>query len=100
MIPVHTEFLIPYTNNGYERGIEGEVRAINGLLQVHDGSQFKPICTAARIDDYDLDTIIAWAKQTMEKEMREQELVERFPAFAKAKENYEMIRSLVENEVA
>jgi hypothetical protein len=98
MIPVHVEFQIPYTRIPHERSIEGEVRAINGLLQVYNGSQFVPIRTAARIDDYDLDTIIAWAKQTMEKEMRERELVERFPAFAKAKENYEMIRMLVSNE--
>jgi hypothetical protein len=36
----------------------------------------------------------------MEQELREQALAEQFPAFARAKENYDMIRSLVENEVA
>ncbi len=100
MITVHTNFEVPYTCNGTERAQEGEVRAVNGQLQVYNGSQFEPVRTTAWVDDYDLEPIIAWAKQTMEKEMRERELVERFPAFAKAKENYEMIRSLVENEVA
>jgi hypothetical protein len=40
---------------------------------------------------------VEWAKQKMEQELREQQLAEQFPAFARAKENYDMIRMLVEN---
>ena len=100
MIPVHTDFQIPYTNNGTERGIEGEVRVVNGQLQVYNGSMFETIHTTAWIDDIELKTVVEWAKQKMEQELREQEMAEQFPAFAKAKENYDMIRRLVENEVA
>ena len=100
MIPVHVSQQVPYTCNGHERGIEGEVRAINGVLQVHNGSQFIPIHTTAWVDSIDLGTVVEWAKQKMEQELREQVLAERYPAFAKAKENYDMIRRLVENEVA
>ena len=100
MIPVHTDFQIPYTNNGTERGIEGEVRVVNGQLQVYNGSMFETIHTTAWIDDIELKTVVEWAKQKMEQELREQEMAEKFPAFAKAKENYDMIRMLVQNEVA
>ena len=99
MIPVHTDFQIPYTNNGTERGIEGEVRAINGQLQVYNGAMFETIHTTAWVDDIELKTVVEWCKQKMEQELREQALAEQFPAFAKAKENYETIRMLVENEL-
>jgi hypothetical protein len=97
MIPVHVNHQIPYTSNGDERGILGEVRAINGQLQVYNGSQFIPIHTSAFVDTIELGTVVEWAKQKMEQELREQALAEQYPAFAKAKENYEMIKMLVQN---
>jgi hypothetical protein len=100
MIPVHVNLKTPYTCNGTERGAEGEVRAVNGQIQVYNGSMFEPIRTTAWVDDIDLKTVVDWAKQKMEQELREQQMAEQFPAFAKAKENYEMIRRLVENELA
>ena len=100
MIPVQTTFQVPYTYNGTERGVEGELRAINGTLQVYNGSAFMPIQTTAWVDDTDLETVVEWAKQKMEQELQEQKMAEQFPAFAKAKENYETIKRLVENEVA
>ena len=100
MIPVHTDFQIPYTDNGTERGIEGEVRAVNGKLQVYNGAMFVPIHTTAWVDSNELDTVIEWAKQKMAQEQLEAAMAKQFPAFAKAKENYETIRRLVENEVA
>lgn len=99
MILVNTNIQVPYTNNGTERGIEGEVRAVNGQLQVYNGAVFEPIQTTAWVDDIDLETVINWAKQKMEQELKEKELTEKFPAFAKTKENYETIRRLVENEL-
>jgi len=95
MIPVQTDFQIPYTTNGNERSIEGEVRAINGQLKVFDGSAW-----VQTVDSIDLGTVVDWAKQKMEQELREAEMAEQFPAFANTKENYELIRRLVENEVA
>jgi hypothetical protein len=100
MIPVHVSQQIPYTSNGDERAVIGEVRAINGHLQVYNGSRFETIHTTAWVDSVDLGTIVEWCKQKMEQEQREQALAEQFPAFARAKENYDMIRRLVENEVA
>ena len=100
MIPVRTHIQIPYTNNGSRGAVEGEVRAINGQLQVYDGSAFVPVHATSWVDSIELDTVVEWAKQKMEQELIEQNLAEQFPAFAKAKENYDMIKRLVENELA
>ena len=100
MIPVQTVFTIPYTCNGDERGIEGEVRAINGQLKVFYGGMWETVNTTAFVDDFDLKTVVEWAKQKMEQELIEQRLAEQFPAFAKAKENYELIKRLTINELA
>jgi hypothetical protein len=61
---------------------------------------FVPIHTSGWVDNIELGTVVEWAKQKMEQELREQALAEQFPAFARAKENYDIIRRLVENEVA
>lgn len=100
MIPVQTVFTIPYTCNGEERGMEGDVRAINGQLKVYNGGMWESIHTSAYVDDLDLQTVVEWAKQKMEQELIEQRLAEQFPAFARAKENYETIKRLTINELA
>jgi hypothetical protein len=98
MIPVHVNYQIPYTSNGDERAHNGEVRAINGQLQVYNGSYFVPMHTTAWVDNIELGTVVEWCKQKMQQELREQALAERFPAFAKAKENYEIVKALVQHE--
>jgi hypothetical protein len=100
MIPVHVDYQVPYTSNGGERAVTGEVRAINGQLQVYNGSMFVPIHTTAWVDNIELGTVVDWVKQKMDQERRDAILAEQFPALARAKENYDMIRRLVENEVA
>jgi hypothetical protein len=100
MIPVHVDYQVPYTNNGGERAVVGEVRAINGHLKVYDGSQFIPIHTTAWVDNIELGTVVEWAKQKMEEEAKLDELTKRFPAFNTAKENYELMKAMVRNEVA
>lgn len=99
MIPVQTNFQLPYTINCTERGIAGEVRAINGQLQVHNGSMFVPIHTTAWVDSIELGTVVEWAKQKMEQELREEAMAKQFPAFARAKENYKTIKRLTINEM-
>lgn len=100
MIPADTHLQIPYTTNGTERGIEGEVRAINGELRVYNGSMWQTITATTLMNDPGLEELVEWARKKMAQELEDQQLAEQFPAFAKAKENYEMIRRLVENEVA
>jgi hypothetical protein len=100
MIPVYTDFHVPHTYNSGERGIEGEVRAINGQLQVYNGSVWQTITATTLMNDAGLEELVEWARKKMAQELEDQQLAEQFPAFAKAKENYDMIRRLVENEVA
>lgn len=100
MIPVYTDFHVPHTYNSGERGIEGEVRAINGQLQVYNGSVWQTITATTLMNDAGLEELVEWARKKMTQELEDQQLAEQFPAFAKAKENYDMIRRLVENEVA
>jgi hypothetical protein len=100
MIPVHVNCQIPHTSSGGERGIVGEVRAINGALQVYTGTQFIPIHISAFVDNIELGTLVEWAKQKMEEEAKLDELNKRFPAFNTAKENYELMKAMVRNEVA
>ena len=100
MINVQTDLNLPYTTNGEERGIEGEVRAINGELKVYNGAIWETITVTTLMNDADLDKLIEWARKKMTEELEDQQLAEKFPAFNKAKENYEMIRRLTINELA
>lgn len=97
MIPVYVNHQIPFTSNSDERAVMGEVRAINGQLQVYNGTHFVSIHTTAWVDNIELGSVIEWAKKKMEQELREQALAEQFPAFKQAKENYEIIKALVQN---
>jgi len=99
MINVQTDITVPYTCNGQERAHEGAVRAIRGQLMVFNGSMWDPIRTTSYMNDLSLDAVVNWATKKMEQELTEERLAEQFPAFARAKENYETIRRLVENEM-
>ena len=99
MINVQTDFTLPYTCNGEERGIEGEVRAINGQLKVYNGSMWETIRTTSVINDLSLEAVVNWATKKMEQELIEERLADQFPAFARAKENYETIKRLTIDEM-
>lgn len=43
-------------------------------------------------------TVLNWAMDKMLKEQQEQELMEKYPALKKAKENYETVKAMVEND--
>lgn len=98
MIPVKNHLNVPFTNASRMPGNQGEVRAINGHLEVYDGYSWKQIYTTTYIDDFDLKTVVEWAKQKMEQELQEQELAEKYPAFKFAKEKYQLVKAMVENE--
>lgn len=97
MIPVHTDIQVPYTTDR-SRASNGEVRAIDGKLCAFDGGQWIPVYTTGWVDSIELGSVVEWAKRKMEQELKEQQLAEKYPAFAKAKENYEIVKALVENE--
>jgi hypothetical protein len=98
MILVHTDIQVPYTSNGDERGILGEVRAINSQLKVYNGSMWQQIHTTTFVNDLSLRKVVEWATKKMQQEQLEQQLAEKYPAFKTAKENYDLIKAMVENE--
>lgn len=56
--------------------------------------------TVIQIDtDFDLDATIEWVRKKKEEEERIEKLCEKFPSLAKAKENYDIIKALVENDL-
>ena len=95
MIKADTYFTLPYTTNGEERGVDGEIRAINGEIKVYNGSAWVTIIATTLMNDACLLELVEWARKKMVQELEEEQLAEKFPAFAKAKENYESMRSLV-----
>jgi hypothetical protein len=46
----------------------------------------------------ELDMVVEWAKEKMLEEERLKELCKKFPSLQKAKDNYDMIKTLVEHE--
>ena len=98
MIRVHTNLEVPYVSADLGRAVVGDVRAVNGQLQVHNGSTFVPIHANAWIDDDKLNTMLNWVMKKMDQELEEEQLAKQFPAFAKAKENYEIVKALVKDE--
>ena len=100
MITADTHFTIPYTYNGEERGVEGDIRAINGEIKVYTGSAWVAITATTLMNDASLNELVEWARKKMVQELEEQQLAEKFPGFARAKENYELIKRLTINEMA
>lgn len=45
-----------------------------------------------------IESVVIWAEQKMEEEQRERELCEKYPALQIAKNNYETVKALVQNE--
>lgn len=97
MITVYSNLEVPYVSGNTESNVLGEVRAINGQLKVHVGGAWIDVRTTAFVDDFDLKSVVEWAKQKMEQELQEQELAEKYPAFKTAKKNYELVKAMVEN---
>jgi hypothetical protein len=97
MISVYSNLEVPYVSSTSDSGVLGEVRAIDGQLKVYNGNSWIDIRTTAFIDDLDLKTVVEWAKQKMEQELREQHLAEKYPAFKAAKEKYQLVKAIVEN---
>jgi len=94
---VNSNSSIPYVNMSNPSA--GMVRYNGSRFEVYDGyswltwNQTSTISTSA-----ELDNIVNWAKEKMLEEAKIKEMCKKFPALQKAKDNYDMIKALVENE--
>lgn len=92
MIPVRTDIQIPYTYNGEERGVEGEVRAIQGQLKVYNGGAWTPVHTTAFVDNIELGTVVEWAREKRNEELMWKSLANENKAVKIALDNLEQAR--------
>lgn len=82
------------------REVDGDLRLNNSQLEVFNngcwtvlGDQSFGINLSPRGQE-----VLQWAEQKMCEEQRLQELCEKYPALKEAKDKYEMIKALVEND--
>lgn len=67
-------------------------------LQVYDGFEWQTLSQEATISlDPTLLRVVGWAQVKMHEEQQLAEKMKKFPALAKAHENYEIIKALVDN---
>lgn len=96
----HTPYYLP--NN--TRPMDGALRTNCGGIEYYDagvGDWFPLPGCEVRLDVAPhYVTVLNWAMRKMEEERKLDELAERFPAFKTAKENYELMKAMVRNEVA
>lgn len=100
MIYANCSLQMPYVSNTFDPGELGQVKVINGDLMVYNGSWQKiSVYTNIHIDK-EIDNILTWAKNKIKQEAEEEELAAKFPAFAKARENFKLMKAMVRNELA
>lgn len=94
---------IPYVNanmSGDCRAVDGDVRYNNTNFEIFYNGCWTPVpSTVADVRLYDEDrAVLDWAKEKMRVEQKEKELLEKHPGLKSAKEKYDFIKALVENE--
>lgn len=91
----------PYVTASHDtRAVEGDVRYNCGVMEVYsNGSWLSLGCDTVELQlgPYEQE-ILAWAEQKMLEERKEAELLKKHPALKNAKEKYETIKALVEND--
>lgn len=76
----------------------GEVIYTGGSLYVWDGVCWTEISSGISVGlDSNAETAIDWATKKMQEEKDLDEMCKEFPALAKARDQFEMVKALVEN---
>lgn len=92
----------PYVNASYSdaRAIDGDVRYNNNNFEVYSNGCWMMVGEESTDVQFSQrwKSVLEWAEKAMEAETEEKELLERSPALRKAKENYDMIKALIEND--
>lgn len=91
----------PYYTPVDSKPLDGHVRTRNGGFEYYDANMQKwtPLPgDVARIDLTGMaDNAISWVYEKMAEEARLKELAEKYPALKTAKEHYEIIKVMVQN---
>ena len=85
------------TNSGRE--VDGDLRLNYNTLEVYCGGCWTAVDTSIDVQlTPESQEILKWARQKMKEEQRLDELCERYPALKTAKDKYEVIKAIVEND--
>ena len=99
---VSTHSATPYYNPDSSNLHDGIVRTCLGGLEYYDAKSgcWHPL--TGSVTNIDLHTsvnvVLNWAMNKMAEEEKLKSLAEKYPAFKQAKENYDIIKALVQNE--
>ncbi|SRR6056297_883707 len=82
------------------REVDGDLRLSNGNLEVYSAGAWTMIGDSS----FEValthrgNTVLQWAEQKMHEEQKLEELCKKYPSLKEAKDKYEMIKALVEND--
>lgn len=98
----YSPYLNEHNNYNNNSSFHGAVRYKGNRFEIYDANAnnwLPHIGNEVTISvDPNLSVVLDWAREKMVKEAKEEELLKKHPALQKAKENYDLIRILVENE--
>lgn len=81
-------------------GITGNLRLNNGTIEVFCISNWIPISGEYNIQlDARTQGILMWAEDKMREERNLEELCKKYPALEKAKQNFDLIKAMVNEEI-
>ena len=94
----HTPFYNPDDKNLHD----GSVRTCRGGLEYYDASHSCWLPLPGSNVNVELsphvESVLQWAFKKMEEEEKLKQLAEKYPALKAAKENYDIVKALIENE--
>lgn len=78
--------------------VVGDIRFSSGNLEYWNGSCWTILNQTATIYvNPDTEALLEWVKEKRDEELRERDLLAKSPALRKAKENYDIIKALIED---
>lgn len=91
----------PYVNMSAPSAGMMRYNGNSSSIEVYDGTSWLQLSggSASIETSSSFNETINWAQAKMAEERKLEELCKRFPALQKAKENFDLIRTLVENEI-
>lgn len=99
---VNTHSATPYYNPDDTNLNDGAVRTCRGELEYYDAKAKCWYPLPGLVANIDLHTntnvVLNWAMKKMAEEEKINKLIAKYPALKTAKENYDLIKALVENE--
>lgn len=88
---------IPYVSTNYASA--GMMRCVNGIIEVYNGVGWESIrLNWVDVLSVDARDTLEWANKKMMEEQSLDQLCERYPALKSARDNFNVVRVLVESE--